>query len=238
MATILNLRLHSAGDVAMYSGSNILLCFFAADHLSQWWSAASLDDLHGCGFGPARYLCAQGKTNADNKYYAGSLVGCRPELMPLDSHLNADHERGMLWHVALTSNLPNNDPRKFKMGTPGQVGDCMDRTWQVFSTPERIVSDINKFPKAVDAIIEADGAVVPELDTRTGRRSTLHLPHHTDCEESVRIREAKWDREQELFDSLSANVQIAGSGSEEPEEEAEEEEELDHSVVALDEGTV
>eukprot|EP01048_Picozoa_sp_COSAG05_P010945 COSAG05_NODE_998_length_6249_cov_30.416260_1_plen_161_part_00 len=87
--------------------------------------------------------------------------------MPLDSHLNADHERGMLWHVALTSNLPNNDSRKFKMGTPGQVGDCMDRTWQVFPTSERIVSDINKFPKAVDAIIEADGAVVPELDTRT-----------------------------------------------------------------------
>ena len=31
----------------------------------------------------------------------------------------------------------------------------MDRTWQVFPTSERIVSDINKFPKAVDAIIEA-----------------------------------------------------------------------------------
>ena len=32
-------------------------------------------------------LAEQGSTNADNLYYKGSLVGCRPELMPLDSHL-------------------------------------------------------------------------------------------------------------------------------------------------------
>jgi hypothetical protein len=170
------------------------------DHLSQWWSAASLEYLHARGFDSSRYLCAQGNTNADNRYYKGSLVGCRPELMPLDSHLNADHENGMIFHVALTSNLPNKDPHKFKMGTPAEVGDCMDRTWQVFPTLERVVQDINKFPRAVDSIIEHEGAVIPDLTRLSGRRAELHLAqYHPDCAEAVRIREEKWDREEEMF---------------------------------------
>ena len=78
----------------------------------------------------SRYLCAQGKTNAGNRYYRGSLVGNRPELMPLDSNLNADHEYGLMWNVAITSDLDKDDPKKFKMGTPSEVSDAMDRTWQ------------------------------------------------------------------------------------------------------------
>ena len=94
--------------------------------------------------------------------------------MPLDSHLNADHERGLIWHAALTSDLHHTDPDKFLMGTPAEVSKSMDRTWEVFPTPERIVSDILKFPKALKRIKEVKGAVVPEMDTRTGRRSTAH----------------------------------------------------------------
>ena len=48
----------------------------------------------------------------------------------------------------------------------------------------------------------------------------------------------KWNREQELFDSLSANVHITDSESEDSDAESDDEEDLDHSVVALDEGTV
>jgi hypothetical protein len=87
-----------------------------------------MEYLHKKGFGPERYLCAQGKTNADNRYYKGSLVGNRPELMPLDSNLNADHEYGLMWNVAITSDLDKDDPNKFKMGTPSEVSDAMDRT--------------------------------------------------------------------------------------------------------------
>eukprot|EP01049_Picozoa_sp_SAG25_P000793 SAG25_NODE_29_length_20738_cov_25.829546_7_plen_726_part_00 len=177
------------------------------DHLSQWWAKDSLAYLHSRGFGPNRYLCAQGQTNADNRYYKGSLVGNRPELMPLDSHLNADHERGMMWHVALTSNLPKEDQRKFKMATPADVSDTMDRTWEVFPRPERIVSDIRKFPRALQAIIDAEGTVVPEIDNRKGRRSTGALPYHPDCDEAMDIRQAKWEAAEEsaasVRDSLS-----------------------------------
>jgi len=198
------------------------------DHLSQWWSAASLDYLHSRGFDNSRYLCAQGSTNADNRYYKGSLVGCRPELMPLDSHLNADHETGMLHHVGLTSNLDKDDPKKFKMGTPTEVGDCMDRTWQVFPTAERIVQDILKFPRALDAIIKHEGAVVPELTRLSGRRKELHEPpHHRDCDEAVRIRDAKWDEEERLFEEQYPETEADSGDEDESESESEEDESED-----------
>ena len=149
--------------------------------------------MHSRGFGPDRYIAAQGKTNAHSRYYKLCLVGNRPELMPLDSNLNADHERGMIWHVALTSNLPNDDPKKFKMGQPSEVSDAMDRTWQVFPTPERVVQDILRFPAACRKIIEAEGAVVHSLNNRKGRRATIALPYHDDCADAVRLRNEAWD---------------------------------------------
>ena len=192
------------------------------DHLSQWWSAASLAYLHDRGFDNTRYLCAQGKTNAGNRYYAGSLVGCRPELMPLDSHLNADHEIGILHHVGLTSNLDNDDPCKFKMGTPTEVGDTMDRTWQVFPTDERVVQDILKFPRALDKIIEFEGGVIPELTRLSGRRKELRLPpHHPDCNAAVQKREAKWDMEEEEWDQKLLEEEKEAESESESESESE-----------------
>ena len=165
------------------------------DALSVWWEKESLKYLHDIkGFGPTRYLCAQGKTNRDNRYYRGSLVGNRPELMPLDSHLNADHEYGLMWHVAITSDLKIDDPKKFKMGTPGEVSDSMDRTWEVFPTPERIVEDILRFPVALQRIKDVNGAVVPEMDNRKGRRKIRKQPHHPDCEDALAAREIKWEK--------------------------------------------
>ena len=165
------------------------------DALSVWWEKESLDYLHTVkGFRPDRYLCAQGETNADNRYYRGSLVGNRPELMPLDSHLNADHEYGLMWHVAITSDLDKDDPKKFKMGTPQEVSDAMDRTWEIFPAPERIVEDILRFPVALQRIKDVKGAVVPEMDNRTGRRVISQLPYHPDCADAMQQREIKWEK--------------------------------------------
>ena len=178
------------------------------DHLSQWWSKESLAYLHSRGFDEQRYLCCEGETNKGNRHYEGSLVGNRPELMPLDSHLNADHERGMKHHIALTSILENDDAKKFKMGTPTECGESMDRTWEVYPTAERIVSDINKFPRALQAIIDHEGAVVPEMDNRSGRRKDLHKspPHHEDCERAIELRREKWDREEVAYGALQQQL--------------------------------
>ena len=73
---------------------------------------------------------------------------------------------------------------------------------------DRIVCDILKFPQALAAIIEVEGAVVPEMDTRTGRRKDmLHIPvHHPDCAAAVAKREAKWDAEEQAYGELNQEV--------------------------------
>eukprot|EP00966_Prymnesium_polylepis_P257668 5952697-Prymnesium_polylepis.1 len=50
----------------------------------------------------------------------------------------------------------------------------MEATWasDTAVSSDRIVEDILRFPAALEAIIAAKGAKVPELDNRRGRRKT------------------------------------------------------------------
>ena len=59
-------------------------------------------------------------------------------------------------------------------------------------TSERIVGDMRRWTAAIDAIIEAEGAKVPELDNRRGRRATPALRMHKDAEEALGALHAKW----------------------------------------------
>eukprot|EP00732_Lithocolla_globosa_P001950 Lithocolla_globosa_v1_NODE_1125_length_2811_cov_40.797210.p2 type:complete len:118 gc:universal NODE_1125_length_2811_cov_40.797210:1717-1364(-) len=114
-------------------------------------------------------------------------------MQPLDSNLFSDLEYGIKQHVANTTDLPINDPNKFLLGTHAQVSSSLRRTWEVFPTSERIVQDIDRWPKALEAIIEHDGAKVPEIDNRRGRRETVkHFPAHSCCKDALRAHEAKW----------------------------------------------
>ena len=70
----------------------------------------------------------------------------------------------------------------------------MDRTWEVFPTPQRVVQDIQRFHPALHAIVQHKGAVVPELDTHKGRRVIKEMPVHLDCKEAMKAREIKWER--------------------------------------------
>ena len=68
-------------------------------------------------------------------------------------------------------------------------------------------------------------AVVPELPRLSGRRKELHEPrHHPDCDEAVRIRDAKWDEEERLFEEQYPETE-ADSGDEDESEEDESEDE-------------
>eukprot|EP00966_Prymnesium_polylepis_P277907 6420888-Prymnesium_polylepis.1 len=62
----------------------------------------------------------------------------------------------------------------------------MYRSWQTIR-PERIVQDIQRWERALEAIVSVSGAIVPELDTRRGRRAVPFVPHK-DCDESVRVK--------------------------------------------------
>jgi hypothetical protein len=161
------------------------------DALSQFWEEGAQEYLASLGFGPSRQICAQGDTNVGTRY-EGKLPGDTPELEPLDSNLFSDLEYGMKQHVAITSDLALGDPNKFSLGTPAEVSDTLRRTWQVAPTPERIVQDIDRYPKAIDAIIAAKGAKVPELDNRRGRRATRAFQPHPGCGAAIKAREAKW----------------------------------------------
>ena len=47
---------------------------------------------------------------------------------------------------------------------------------------------------AIDAIIKAEGAKVPELDNRRGRRATRALAVHYDAKDALEALHAKWDK--------------------------------------------
>ena len=76
----------------------------------------------------------------------------------------------------------------------GAIATSMDRVWEMFPMPERIVQDIMRFPVALQRIKEVKGVVVPEMDDHRGRRKIRYLPVHPDCEDAMVGREAKWDR--------------------------------------------
>ena len=59
---------------------------------------------------------------------------------------------------------------------------------------DHIMQDIQRFHPALRAIVQHNGAVVPELDTRKGRRVIKQMPVHPDCKEAMKAREIKWER--------------------------------------------
>ena len=61
--------------------------------------------------------------------YADRMVGMRPEVMPLDSHLNQDLHECVDRHVNLTQHLPDNHPNKFSKRTPKHLNKAYKRIW-------------------------------------------------------------------------------------------------------------
>jgi len=115
--------------------------------------------------------------------------------MPLDSNLLTDVTYRLGQHCAATWQLLPGDSRKFSMGTPAEVSSSLRRTWQVCPTSERIVQDISRFPAALEKIIAAKGAYVPELDKRSGRRqrkATRRFVYHADCAAAKAANEARY----------------------------------------------
>ena len=143
-------------------------CIFH-DGLSQWWEEGSQNYLHSLGFRD-RQLRAYGDTNQGTRYFR-KVVGDSPELCRgLDSHGFADLVRSMIFHTVLTSSYAVTDARRFKLGTPAEVEDCMRRCWTLEPTSARIVEDVQAFERVLGLIVEAKGCVVPDEATRHGRR--------------------------------------------------------------------
>ena len=94
----------------------------------------------------------------------------------------------MRQNLAYTYDLPHIHPDKFLVGKASEVQSTMERTWAHPGavTSERIVEDICRFPVAIDAVLNAKGAKVEELDNRRGRRKTRpYVPPRIVCVEEL-----------------------------------------------------
>ena len=138
------------------------------DALSTWWEKEAQDYIASRGFNKNRQLRAWGSTNKGTRYYH-SLVGNRPEMMPLDSHLFADLKTAVGRHVVVTAGLDKDDETRFKIGTPGELSSTLRKVWTLVPEPYRIIEDVSRIPSTIDKIIEYRGGVVPDEALRHGR---------------------------------------------------------------------
>ena len=94
----------------------------------------------------------------------------------------------------------------------------MDRVWLVSPSSDEIVQDIRRFPNAVDRVIECEGAKVPELDNRRGRRRSSKkadakmVTLHDDCDEALAERESKFTHLESKFPSLDSESDPEDNG--------------------------
>ena len=67
----------------------------------------------------------------------------------------------------------------------------MIRSWETIRS-ERIATDIKRWERTLGMIVQYQGAIVPELNNRHGRRAVKFVPH-ADCAESIRVKEERWE---------------------------------------------
>ena len=115
----------------------------------------------------------------DGTNYAKRPVGNSPEMMPLDCSLFQDLLLGIRSHIIYTGSLDRDDPKKFSFSTIERAQSAIDRLWLPYEfgkenfgyPPEgRIRGDIEKTIPSMHIILNANGAVVPGIGNRSGRR--------------------------------------------------------------------
>ena len=113
--------------------------------------------------------------------YANRMVGMRPEVMPLDAHLNQDIHESVDRHVNLTSHLPDGHPNKFSKRTPTHLSNAYKRVWDPDLGPDagaplgrRIKQDVDRIVNKTYLQIVARRGRVLDTAAYLGRRAELH----------------------------------------------------------------
>ena len=88
----------------------------------------------------------------------------------LDSYGFQDLEISIQFHVALTSGYRDDNIRKFKLNTPTEVWWTMTRCWKMEPTSQRIIADIEDWPRVLGVIIASKGCVVHGEAVRSSHR--------------------------------------------------------------------
>jgi hypothetical protein len=84
--------------------------------------------------------------------------------MPLDETLDMDIHASARYHVAITSHLPNDDPRKYSISTPKEISGAylflVDPSTGGAPSSTRIVQDCEKWIRSLGKIREVGGKMV------------------------------------------------------------------------------
>ena len=111
---------------------------------------------------------------------------------PLDA-LFSDFKRGRGEHIAATFDVERGDPRKFSMATPKLGESCFVRVWETAVTSERIIQDLDRWPKSIQAIVDNQGMVVEKKKAAGHRRARAYLgAMHPDAEKAQAIADSRF----------------------------------------------
>ena len=149
------------------------------DALTLFTAAESMQYMRAKGY-LNHLILPQHRCNAGTPY-ANRMVGMRPEVMPLDAHLNQDIHESVDRHVNLTAHLPDNHPNKFGKRTPKQLSKAYRRVWDPALGPDagaptsrRIKQDVDRVVyKTYLEIFHRRGRVL-NTAAYLGRRAQLH----------------------------------------------------------------
>jgi hypothetical protein len=101
--------------------------------------------------------------------YDGRPIGDTPEFMCWDCSLNKDLHDSINWHILLTSDLADDNPKKFSISTPkrGSLAHFRVLHPETGGVPssERIMGDVYKIKDSMLAVYKNDGAHVALLQS-------------------------------------------------------------------------
>ena len=127
--------------------------------------------------------------------YANRMVGMRPEVMPLDSHLNQDLYESVDRHVNLTQHLHEKHEHKFSKRTPNHFRRAYLRIWDPTLGSEagaplssRIREDIIRVVNSTYLDIFNRRGRVLDTAAYTGRRKQEHTDRVAKPWGGVRVR--------------------------------------------------
>ena len=110
--------------------------------------------------------------------YENRMVGNSPEFMPMDMSLNWDVKSSHNFHCAITSDLDEEDERKFSMKTPKMIARGIKRLFEYHLPAEgvpcssRIIHDCDQALRAMKIVCDHRGAIIPGLANRNSHRYT------------------------------------------------------------------
>ena len=106
--------------------------------------------------------------------YKDKLMRDSPKLMPLDSSFFNDLVEGIGMDVVATRSMEREV--KYSVGLPDNIWRTMNAVWEITLTSCRIIQDIDRFSKAIDGIIEAEGNYVEDYYGTHGHQRATQKP--------------------------------------------------------------